>query len=376
MKYPFVKPYKSSNAFDYLQMAASSGQLAGDGKFTKLATTQLQDMHANSKVLLTPSCTSALEMTALLLGLQAGDEVIMPSYTFVSTANAFVLRGCKPVFVDVRSDNLNIDEEKLEQAITPRTKAIVVVHYAGVACNMTAICKIAADHNIDIIEDSAQGLYAKYQNRPLATFGTFGAISFHATKNIVSGEGGCLVINNQAFQEQAEILREKGTNRSAFLRGSVDKYTWRDVGSSYLPSELQAALLCSQLEEGEYITSQRLKIWQTYYDLLEDSDNEGLLRRPQIQNEAKHNAHIFYVILNPQINRTDLIAELGKIGIQATSHYEPLHLSDFAQSVARQSGDLIVTETMAKAIIRLPLWVGMTQSDVEFIVTCLLKQIK
>ena len=376
MKYPFVKPYKSSNAFDYLQMAASSGQLAGDGKFTKLATTQLQDMHANSKVLLTPSCTSALEMTALLLGLQAGDEVIMPSYTFVSTANAFVLRGCKPVFVDVRSDNLNIDEEKLEQAITPRTKAIVVVHYAGVACNMTAICKIAADHNIDIIEDSAQGLYAEYQNRPLATFGTFGAISFHETKNIVSGEGGCLVINNQTFQEQAEILREKGTNRSAFLRGSVDKYTWRDVGSSYLPSELQAALLCSQLEEGEYITSQRLKIWQTYYDLLEDSDNEGLLRRPQIQNEAKHNAHIFYVILNPQINRTDLIAELGKIGIQATSHYEPLHLSDFAQSVARQSGDLIVTETMAKAIIRLPLWVGMTQSDVEFIVTCLLKQIK
>ena len=294
---PFIKPYTSANSQEYILDAIKRNSLSGDGFYTKKTSSWLEKKIGCSKALLTHSCTAALEMTALLLDIQPGDEVIMPSYTFVSTSNAFVLRGAIPVFVDIREDNLNIDEKLIESAITEKTKAIVPVHYAGVGCDMNIINKLAKKHNLIVIEDAAQGIMASYESQSLGTLGDLGCFSFHATKNIISGEGGALIINNQKYIERAEIIREKGTNRSNFLRGQTDKYSWVDLGSSYLPSEITAAFLFSQLEEAEFITNKRLEIWEKYNLSFQDLEKKGYVTLPKIPSNCVHNAHMYFLIM-------------------------------------------------------------------------------
>ncbi|MFL5713017.1 MAG: dTDP-4-amino-4,6-dideoxygalactose transaminase, partial [Chloroflexota bacterium] len=309
--------------------------------------------------LLTHSCTAALEMAAILSGVGPGAEVIMPSFTFVSTANAFVLRGATPVFVDVLPDTLNIDPAKIEPAITPRTKAIVPVHYAGVGCDMEPIMEIAARHDLVVIEDAAQGLLADYRDRPLGGIGHMAALSFHETKNIISGEGGALLINDGRYVDRAEIVWEKGTNRSQFFRGQVDKYTWVDVGSSYLPGEIIAAFLWAQMEEADAITSRRMAIWDTYHAALAEAEQSGVLRRPIIPAERSHNAHMYYVLLNDLERRTCFIDGLKAAGIQSVFHYIPLHSSPLGRSAGRCVGDMTVTDDSSERLARLPLWLGL-----------------
>jgi dTDP-4-amino-4,6-dideoxygalactose transaminase len=310
-------------------------------------------------------------MAALLLDIQPGDEVILPSYTFVSTANAFVLRGGVPVFVDIREDTLNLDESLIEAAITPRTKAIVPVHYAGVSCEMDTIMAIAKRHGLKVVEDAAQGVMSSYKGRALGSIGDLGAYSFHETKNVISGEGGCLLVNDPALSLAAEIIREKGTNRSQFFRGEVDKYTWQSVGSSFLPGELIAAFLWAQLEHADEITRQRLDSWQRYHEMLAPLETDGLLRRPVIPEGCQHNAHMYYVLLSPEVERQPVLDEFRKCGIGAVFHYVPLHSAPAGKRYGRMHGDLPVTEDLSERLIRLPLWVGLTETQQERVVSVL-----
>lgn len=368
---PFNRPYTTGAELEYIAELHKSGALEGDGPFTALCNAWLEKSSGSPRALLTHSCTAALEMASLLLDIEPGDEVIMPSFTFVSTANAFVLRGAVPVFVDVREDTLNLDERLIEAAITPRTRAIVPVHYAGVSCEMDTILDIAQRNGLQVVEDAAQGLMSSYKGRPLGSMGDFGAYSFHATKNIVAGEGGALLVNDPSATQRAEIIREKGTDRSRFFRGEVDKYSWQDVGSSYLPSELVAAFLWAQLERADSITTSRMDLWRGYDELMQPLEARGLLRRPVIPDDCDHNAHMYYVLLRPDVDRDDLLRTMREAGIGAVIHYVPLHTSAAGQRFGRVSESLSVTESQSERLVRLPLWVGLTQSQQELITQAL-----
>jgi TDP-4-keto-6-deoxy-D-glucose transaminase len=365
---PFNKPFQSGNELRYVAQAQATGRLAGDGPFTKRCHAWLEARCASPRALLTNSCTAGLELAALLLDIRPGDEVIMPSYTFVSTANAFVLRGAIPVFVDIRQDTLNLDEGRIEDAITPKTRAIVPVHYAGVACEMDAIMAIARRHGLQVVEDAAQGLLASYKGAPLGSIGDVGALSFHETKNVVSGEGGALLVNDPQMIARAEIIREKGTDRSRFLRGEIDKYTWQEVGSSFLPSELMAAFLLAQLEHAADITEARIQAWNYYHNALAPLEEKGLLRRPVVPAHCRHNAHIYYVLLDPSRDRQRLLTNLKASGVAAASHYVPLHSSPAGRRYGRVHGDMRVTDSLSTQIVRLPLWVGLSRVDQDYVV--------
>lgn len=358
---PFNKPFMTGQELGYISQAHANGHLAGNGQFSKQCCAWLEDRIGCQKALLTHSCTAALEMAAILSGVGIGDEVIMPSFTFVSTANAFVLRGATPVFVDIRPDTLNIDETKIEQAITPRTRAIVPVHYAGVGCDMDAIMEIARRHDLLVIEDAAQGLIADYRDRPLGSIGHMAALSFHETKNIISGEGGALLINDPRFVDRAEVVWEKGTNRSQFFRGQVDKYTWVDIGSSYLPGEIIAAFLWAQMEEADAITKRRLDIWADYHESFVDLERAGAVRRPIVPRECVHNAHMYYLLLPSLERRTTVIDRLKAKGIQSVFHYVSLHSSPFGRTIGRSVGDMSNTDAASERLVRLPLWLGLEE---------------
>ena len=359
MKIPYNKPFMTGKELWYVSQAHAKGHLSGDGSFTKLCNAWLERRTGSHTALLTNSCTAALEMAAILIDVKPGDEIIMPSFTFVSTANAFVLRGGIPVFVDVRADTLNIDETRIEAAITPKSKAICVVHYAGVACEMDAIMAIASKHNLLVIEDAAQGVMASYKGRPLGSIGHFGALSFHETKNIISGEGGALLINDTRFVDRAEIVREKGTNRSEFFRGQVDKYTWVDIGSSYLPGEIIAAFLWAQMEESDAITRRRLDLWGHYHQWFVPLEAAGKIRRPIVPRECIHNAHMYYLLLPDIERRTAFIDKLKSKEIQSVFHYVPLHSAPMGRKVGRSVGDMSNTVTLSERLVRLPLWLGL-----------------
>lgn len=343
----------------YISQAHANEQLSGDGPFTKQCHAWLEQQTGAEKALLTHSCTAALEMAALLFGLEPGDEIIMPSYTFVSTANAFVLRGAAPVFVDIREDTLNIDENLIEAAITSRTKAICVVHYAGVSCEMDPILGIAQKHGLYVVEDAAQGIFSSYKGKPLGAIGDIGCLSFHETKNIISGEGGALLLRDASFMERAEVIREKGTNRSKFFRGQVDKYTWVDIGSSYLPSELIAAFLAAQIEEGERITERRMEIWNRYHSWAEKYESQGKVRRPVVPSHCTHNAHMYYLLMSDIETRTEFIEGMRQHGVGTVFHYIPLHSAPQGSVSTRTSGNLTVTDDISDRLVRLPLWVGL-----------------
>lgn len=365
---PFGWPHMTGKELYYIAEAHFNGHLAGDGPFTKKCHSWLEAHCGCTKALLTHSCTGALEVAAVLLDIQPGDEIIMPSYTFVSTANAFVLRGGVPVFVDIREDTLNLDERLIESAITARTRVIVPVHYAGVSCEMDAIMEIARRHGLRVVEDAAQGMMASYKGRALGSIGDLGAYSFHETKNVISGEGGALLVNDPALVMRAEIIREKGTDRSRFFRGEVDKYTWQEAGSSFLPGELIAAFLWAQLEEADRITQRRLASWQRYHDLLEPLEAKGALRRPIIPEKCQHNAHMYYVLLPPGSNRQAVLNEFRRNDIWAVFHYVPLHSSPAGQRYGRAQGALPVTDSTSERLIRLPLFVGLTEEQQQEVV--------
>jgi dTDP-4-amino-4,6-dideoxygalactose transaminase len=367
---PFNKPHLTGREFGYIQEAVRAGQLAGNGQFTRRCHTWLQDFLGSPRVLLTHSCTAALEMAALLLDLKPGDEVIMPSFTFVSTANAFVLRGATPVFVDIRRDTLNIDERLVEAAITPRTRAIVAVHYAGISCNMDVLIDIGRRHGLVVIEDAAQGLLSSYQGRPLGSYGDLAAISFHETKNVTSGEGGALVVNNPRYAERAEILWEKGTDRSRFARGEVDRYTWVDIGSSFLPGEITAAFLWAQLEAAADITARRLALWHTYYDKCVPLEQLSV-ELPTVPPGCVQNAHLFRVLLPREIARRDVLEDLNQGGVNAVFHYVPLHSSPAGRRFGRVAGAMAVTDDCSARLVRLPLWIGMDANAPERVVEVL-----
>jgi len=368
----FNKPFMAGNELEYISQAHLNMMLAGDGPFTKKCHQWLEDRTHTKKALLTHSCTAALEMAAILVDIKAGDEIIMPSYTFVSTANAFVLRGGVPVFVDIRSDTLNINERLIEAAITSKTRAIVPVHYAGIPCEMDAIMKIAKKYNLYVIEDAAQGIMSAYKGKPLGSIGHLGTYSFHETKNIISGEGGSLLINDDVFIGRAEIIREKGTNRSKFFRGHVDKYTWCDIGSSFLPGELTAAFLYAQMEEADLITRNRLRIWSDYHIAFEPLEKLGFLRRPIIPMDCDQNAHLYYLILRSGEERTRFIDYLKSFGVTAVFHYIPLHTSPAGSRLGRVHGQLDVTTDIAERLVRLPLWVGLDKKQ-EYIIDLVYK---
>lgn len=363
MTIPFNKPYLTGNELSNIAEAHHIGQLAGDGNYTRLCSQWLEQRSGCHKALLTHSCTAALEMAAILADIQPGDEVIMPSYTFVSTANAFVLRGGVPVFVDIRSDTLNIDETLIEAAITPKTRAIVPVHYAGVACEMDTIMDIAQRHKLIVIEDAAQGVMAKYKERVLGSIGHLGCYSFHETKNIISGEGGALLINDPAMVERAEIIREKGTNRSKFFRGQVDKYTWVDIGSSYLPGEITAAFLWAQMQAADEITERRLAIWGRYHDHFEGLEQLGRVRRPIIPAQCGHNAHMYYLLLESLEARTTFIDAMKMQDIYCVFHYLPLHISPQGFASGRAVDGLPITCKLAERLVRLPLWLELSDGQ-------------
>lgn len=361
----FNKPSLVGSELSYVRQAVEGSHASSDGPFTRCAQAMLEKAFGARRVLLTTSCTAALEMAALLCDLQPGDEVIVPSYTFVSTANAFVLRGARPVFVDIRPDTLNVDERLIEQAITPRTRAIFPIHYAGVACEMDAIMDIAHRYGLLVVEDAAQGVFARYRNRWLGTIGHLGCYSFHETKNISCGEGGALVINDPAMEDRAEILREKGTNRSKFLRGQVDKYTWVDVGSSYGPSDLLAAFLVGQLEHMEKITKRRGEIFERYVAILAPLVHRGLIRIPVTPQHCTTNYHMFYVLTADIEERTALIEYLDAAGVLAVFHYVPLHSSPFAQSLGLPRTHLPWTDELSARLLRLPMYFDLTDQEVD-----------
>lgn len=360
----FNRPSLAGRELDYIRETLENKHLSGDGPFTKRCHAWLEQQLGAPRALLTHSCTGALEMAAILAEVGEGDEVIMPSYTFVSTANAFVLRGAVPVFVDVRADTMNIDERLIAAAVTPRTRAICVVHYAGVGCEMEPILDVAQQHGLMVIEDAAQALGASYRGRPLGTFGALSALSFHETKNLISGEGGALVINDRDLSGRAEIIREKGTNRAGFFRGEVDKYTWMDVGSSYLPSEIVAAFLFAQFEHADRLAAERMALWTQYHEGLAALEQRGSLRRPVVPPQCGHNGHLYAIRVADLAERTALIAHLKARGIQAPFHYVPLHDSPAGRRFGRPVGALPVTVREAERLLRLPLWYGMGEDRV------------
>ncbi|NKK61373.1 dTDP-4-amino-4,6-dideoxygalactose transaminase [Rhizobium leguminosarum bv. viciae] len=370
-KIPFNWPHMTGKELYYIAESHFNGALAGDGPFTKRCHEWLETQTGTAKALLTHSCTAALEMAALLLNISPGDEIIMPSYTFVSTANAFVLRGGVPVFVDIREDTLNIDETLIEAAITPRTKAIAVVHYAGVGCEMDAIMEVARRYGLKVIEDAAQGVLATYKGRPLGSIGDLGAYSFHETKNVISGEGGALLVNDPIFVQRAEIIREKGTDRSRFFRGQVDKYTWQEAGSSFLPGEIIAAFLWAQLEEATRITNRRLASWNWYHEALAPQEFRGALRRPFVPHNCSHNAHMYYVLLDPEVERDVVLQQLRQRNIGAVFHYVPLHSAPAGRRYGRVCGSMEVTDAASSRLVRLPLWAGLTEQQQQLVVTSL-----
>lgn len=372
---PFNLPHMTGKELYYIAKAHSNGVLAGDGPFTKRCHSWLEERTGCNKGLLTHSCTAALEMATLLLDIQPGDEIIMPSFTFVSTANAFVLRGGIPVFVDIREDTLDLDERLIEAAITSRTRAIVPVHYAGVACEMDIIMAIARQYGLKVVEDAAQGVMATYKGRALGSIGDLGAYSFHETKNVISGEGGALLVNDPDLALRAEIIREKGTDRSRFFRGEVDKYTWQEVGSSFLPGELIAAFLWAQLEEADRITEERLASWQRYHELLEPLEVKEILRRPIVPGECQHNAHMYYVLLAPGIDRQEILDEFKRNDIWSVFHYVPLHSSPAGLRYGRIHGNLKITTQQSERLVRLPLWVGLSAEQQERVVEVLCKAV-
>ena len=367
----FNKPVTVGRELEYIQQAIDNGHISGDGPFTKRCHAFLEKELDIPKALLTTSCTHALEMAAILLDIQPGDEVIIPDFTFVSTVNAFVLRGARPVFVDIRPDTLNLDESPLEAAITPRTKAIVPVHYAGVGCEMDAIMEIAVRHNVAVVEDNAHGLFGKYKGRYLGTFGCMASQSFHETKNFTSGEGGALLINEPVLVERAEIIREKGTNRSRFFRGQVDKYTWVDIGSSYLPSDILAAFLFAQLEQREKIQLHRRQVWEMYYAGLKDWAGAHGVQLPCIPAGCEQSYHMFYILAPNLEVRQNLIAYLRERGVYSVFHYLPLHLSDMGRSFGGKTGDCPVTESISDRLIRLPFHNALTSGEQEQVIDLL-----
>jgi dTDP-4-amino-4,6-dideoxygalactose transaminase len=367
----FNKPTRIGKEFEYMQQALQNDHISGDGQFTRKVHTLLERALGVPKVLLTTSCTHALEMSALLLDLKDGDEVIVPSFTFVSTINAFVLRGAKPVFADIRPDTLNLDESRLEALITPKTRAIVVVHYAGVSCEMDAIMEIANRYNIPVVEDNAHGLFSKYKGKYLGTFGVMATQSFHETKNFTSGEGGALLINDPKYIDEAEILREKGTNRSRFFRGQVDKYTWVNIGSSYLPSDMLAGFLLAQLEESEQIQSRRQRIWETYYKELGDWSEENCVQMPFIPMHCDQSYHMFYLLFPNLEKRNTAIMHLKKRGVEAVFHYLPLHVSPMGEKYGGKQGDCAVTERVSDQLLRLPFYTSMTSDEQRYVIEAL-----
>ena len=360
---PFYKAYVAGKELEYIARAVSSGEIKGDGIFTERCHQWFEEKFKCPKVLLTNSCTAALEMAAILCGVQEGDEVVLPSYTFVSTVNAFLMRGGRPVFVDIREDTLNLDESQVEGALTARTKVLVPVHYAGVGCEIDPLLDLAREKNLFVVEDAAQGMMAKYKDRYLGTLGDFGTYSFHETKNYSSGEGGALLINNPEHIRRAEIIREKGTNRSQFFRGEVDKYSWMDVGSSYLPSDIVAAFLYAQLEQAEVIHKVRLEIWKRYWDALKPLADEGLFRLPVLPENTSHNAHMFYLILPDASTRGKFLEFFRSRGVEAVFHYVPLHLSPMGRKLGYAKGDFPVTERLSASLVRLPFYNSLTEEE-------------
>ena len=366
---PFNRPYIVGTEIGYISQCLADAKLSGDGRFTQLCHKLIQERLRAPHVLLTTSCTSALEMAALLCDLEPDDEVILPSFTFVSTANAFVLRGAKPVFVDIRPDTLNIDEQLIEQAVTPRTRVIAPVHYAGVACEMDAISEIAARRSLRVVEDAAQAVGATYKGEFLGTLGDFAAYSFHETKNFVCGEGGAFLAASRRDFERAEILREKGTNRSQFFRGQVDKYTWVDVGSSYLPADMLAAFLYAQLEHMAEISRLRRQIYERYHAELQPLAERGLLTLPVVPADCGTNHHLFHILLADQDQRSALLEHLKRAGILATFHYVPLHTAPVGVRFGYRAGMLPVTESLSDRLVRLPFYAGMSEADVSSVVS-------
>jgi dTDP-4-amino-4,6-dideoxygalactose transaminase len=372
---PFNRPSLVGEEFRYMQEAVANWHISGDGTFTRRCNALLEEALGVPKVLLTTSCTHALEMAALLLEIQPGDEVIVPSFTFVTTANAFVLRGAKPVFADIRPDTLNIDESQVEALITPHTKAILLVHYAGVGCEMDSLCEIARRHNIPIVEDNAHGLFGKYKGRFLGTFGCLASLSFHETKNFTCGEGGALLINDTRYAERAEIIREKGTNRSRFFRGQVDKYTWVDLGSSYLPSDILAAFLCAQLEAREQIQATRRRVWEYYYDHLHDWAGHAGVQLPVVPSYCEQPYHLFHLLLPSLEQRQAFTAHLKAHDVSSVFHYLPLHLSEMGKRFGGKAGDCPVTEDVADRLARLPFHNSLSDEDLDRVVD-LVKQFR
>jgi dTDP-4-amino-4,6-dideoxygalactose transaminase len=371
LKVDFNRPVIVGNELEYMKQSIENGHISGDGPFTKKCHTFLEKELGIRKALLTTSCTHALEMSAILLEIRPGDEIVIPDFTFVSTVNAFVLRGAKPVFVDVRPDTLNLDESRLEAALTPHTRAIIPVHYAGVGCEMDSILAIAARHKVAIVEDNAHGLFGRYKGKYLGTFGSMASQSFHETKNFTSGEGGALLINDPALVERAEIIREKGTNRSRFFRGQVDKYTWVDIGSSYLPSDILAAFLYAQFEQHEKIQLHRKQVWEMYYMGLKDWANAHDVQLPCVPAHCDQSYHMFYMLMPNLELRQNLIAYLWERGIYSVFHYLPLHLSDMGQSFGGKPGDCPVTERVSDQLIRLPFHNALTGSEQEQVIDLL-----
>ena len=368
MNIPFNKATLFGTEIRYIMDVLSSGNIGGDHKFSKECQNLMKEKFNAKSIFLTTSCSMALDMCGILADIKHGDEIILPSYTFVTSANVFVLHGAKPVFVDIRKDNMNIDENKIEQAITSKTKAIVVVHYAGVACEMDKIMEIAKKHNLIVIEDAAQGVNATYKGKYLGTIGDLGAYSFHETKNYSCGEGGAIIINNPKFLERAEIIREKGTNRSKFLRGEVDKYTWVDVGNSFLPSDILAAVLLPQLENMNVIQNKRKQIYDYYYSGLKYLEEQGIIQLPSIPKDCESNYHMFYLLLENFEKRNNVLSALKENGIYSVFHYVPLHTSPMGKSFGYKEGDLPITEQVGKTLIRLPFYYDLTKEEQDYII--------
>jgi dTDP-4-amino-4,6-dideoxygalactose transaminase len=364
---PFNKPHATGREHGYIQQAIDGGHLSGNGPFDRRCGAWLEQRIGCRRALLTSSGTAALEMAILLTGIGPGDEVVMPSFTFVTSASAVALRGATPVFVDVRPDTLNLDEQAVADAITDRTRAIMPVHYAGVGCAMEELGVLAEKHGLYVVEDAAHGILSSYEGRPLGSFGQLGCLSFHETKNVTCGEGGALLINDEALVDRAEIVQEKGTDRSRFHRGEVDRYTWVDLGSSFVASEINSAFLWAQLEEADRITADRMRVWQAYHERLEPLEQTGLLRRPQIPPRARHNAHMYHVLLPDRDRRDALIAALATRGVQAVFHYVPLHSSPAGLRHGRVDGPLPVTDDVSGRLVRLPLWADLGEREVELV---------
>jgi dTDP-4-amino-4,6-dideoxygalactose transaminase len=372
-KIPFNRPFFAGKEFDYIKQAIENMHISGDGCYTKKCQTLLEQSLGVPRVLLTTSCTDALEMAALLLDISPGDEIIVPSFAFVTTANAFVMRGARPIFIDIRPDTLNMDETHLDKLLTSHTKAIVVLHYAGVGCEMETICEVAEKNGLAIVEDNAHGLFGKYKGEFLGRFGTFATLSFHETKNFTCGEGGALLINDPKYIERAEIIREKGTNRSRFFRGEVDKYSWVDLGSSHLPSDILAAFLYAQLEVREQIQASRKRIWDYYYEYLRDWAENNNVQLPMVPDYCEHPYHMFYLVMPTEKFRQGTISHLGKNNILSVFHYLPLHLSRMGRQFGGKEGDCPVTEDLSGRLLRLPFYNALTAADQERIVDCIVR---